>query len=523
MGGRLTAVGAVILAIGAVAWAVQEPILHAAWDYRARAPLTAEEATVLAACEDPGWTALTKVVEQGLALGCGEAWLTRTLGEERGDRELQWLAEVARDPARAPVQRLRAAGGLLAAGHPPVADLPFLATDASLPPAVREGWIEMLREGDVPRTWADPLLRDQAALRDFDEGVDEELDLVLRDLRLAAIGVTPRGGGDRAARVERLLDEAGLGGGRLERALERRARGLPGQLPRGLQGMVLERGAACTDRASTDCLLFVADLTERARNVPDEDEPPRVALPLPLWEVRYPDRPAGRLAAAEALGAVAAWIAAAEGGDRADRLLGAVAWPGTGYGVEEARSGRMGDPLHVLPLRGGAPWTTALAFLSLAEAAGLDGAVSVQGDRVVLSVGARRVAVGPCGAVSEAEAAGAAWPARAVMAQAALEGAGAALRSGEVDRALRLAAFAERLDQVGAAGAVDAVRAVGAAALAAPDVAAGAAAGALLVSTGPVPQGAGAEREARPAAWADAVEQWRTASVPTACPAVLGP
>jgi hypothetical protein len=331
---------------------------------------------------------------------------------------------------------------------------------------------------------------------------------------------------------------AGLGGGRLERTLERRNLGYSWQgVPTHLEGLLAERGPDCRDRASSACLRFAADLldlvVERAAGGVDgapelSDLPPRppaATVPQPLWEVLFGGDPALVMAAAEEVGALGAFVASAPEPERPGRLLGSLADARVAFGVEQVRAGELGDPLYPVARRRGAPWTTALAALAAGEVAAVEVSVHRVGDGVVLRAGNQAVSVGACGngMTALAQPLGPAWPAPAVLAQATVEAVGAALRSGNHAMARRLAALAERLDPIGASG-VSAV--VEATARAEPSASTrlGLAAGAM-VSGVPVvaPPGAEADRKSRAEAWVGAVERWAVSPDLDACPAVLGP
>ncbi|MBW2257534.1 MAG: hypothetical protein JRI25_23460, partial [Deltaproteobacteria bacterium] len=195
------------------------------------------------------------------------------------------------------------------------------------------------------------------------------------------------------------------------------------------------------------------------------------------------------------------------------------------YGVADVRAGALGDPLYPVAQRRGAPWTSALAALAVGEVAGVEVTVHQVGDGVVLRAGDRSVAIGPCGSAAQVpEMLGPPWPERAVLAQATIEAVGAALRSGDHVMARRLAALASRLDPIGASG-VSAVVASVDRSQPSEGERLGMVAGAMvatLPNTGK-PVGADAEREARPAAWADVAGSWAVSPDLATCPSVLGP
>jgi len=495
--------------------------------YQATRPLDDAETAALARCDDPGWTGLSRVIEQDVDAPCSEVWVARTVAGHLQDRELQWLHDVVADDTRSPRQRLRGSTALLLAGQAPTPDWAFLVTDPRADSL--HAYLDALYEGDLPADRLDPFLRASLARRHFLDGDLEATPRIARWLRLVAAQPARLPEAERAKWTAYVLDLAGLGGGRLKRALERHDRGLGwGELPSGLVPVVAAGGEACAKPASAACVALAADLLERdARDLegetPREAPPSLVRLPIPLWSALY-DRPAAVHAAAATLGEVADWVAAAPEEERAQRLLGSVAWPGSTVDVARVRAGLAGDPVDVLAARGGSPWAAALAAMAIGKAAGVDVQVYPAGAGVRLVAGGVEAGVGPCGAPASAQGTGQApWPARAVLAQATLEAAGAALRRGDKGRALRLASLAEHLDAVGAKGASEAVRSV-AFADPAPGWALGAQGGALVASL-PIPPPSGAEtaREARPAAWAGLPAAWAATADAATCPAVLGP
>jgi len=529
-------VGAV-LALACLAWVLREPIVQAYWRFQARRPLTAEEQSALAGCTDPGWTGLMRVTEQDLDVPCPELWLAEVAATHLEPPQMAWTKGLLEEPERSPRAKLRAASFLLEAGQPPEPDMAYLVADPAISEEVRTEYVDALLEGRISGTWADPSLLRRVDLARFEAGELTAYRSVQRTLRLSSLHPEVLEEAERRARVEEVLGMAGLGGDRLERALERHQSGRSWQgVPPHLEGIVADRGGDCRDRTSGDCLRLAADLldlvAERARQGVDggpelaelPPPPPRVTLPRSLWLVLYDGAPALVAAAEEELGALAAWVGAAPESERPGRLLGSIADPRAPYGVSEVRAGALGDPLYALSLRRSAPWTSALAAVAVGRVAGVEVTVHSFGDGVILRAGDRRAVVGRCGeVVPPPEAPGPAWPAPAVLAQAAVEAAGGALRAGDVALARRLAALAQRLDPIGAGGVAEAVASV-AGSPSSEGARLGMVAGAMVASLpAGVLTGAEAERGTRPTAWSDLSESWTIPPEPGSCPSVLGP
>ncbi len=520
----------VLLGLGGLAWAVQEPVWQSYLDYQATRPLSIEDQQALERCEDPGWAGLSRVLDQDLDTPCSEFWLVAATSRHLGDRERQWLRDELTESQRTVRHRLRVSTALWLDGGTPAPDWPFLVTDPRS--GAMADYLEALRDGSLPPDLTDPLLRAHLGRAAYLEGDHGDAASVHRWLRLAASRRVLLPADERHRWAESLLALAGLPGDRLDELVGRHAAGLTVQhVPDHLIALAANGGSACQDRAEPDCLRFALDLVRAGETwdggPPGDGHGPVVApalLPIPLWSLLYDD-PAAVRAAAEALGEIAAWVAAADPQEQAIRLLGSVAWPGHALDVGSVRAAWAGDPVDPIHARAATPWATALAALTLGEMAGVP--VLVQATElggVRLSAGAVEALVAPCNTPGPGvDATAPLWPQEAVMAQAALEAAGAALRAGEGLRALRLAAFAERLDPIGASGAFDAVRAVGGVE--------GSDARALGFAAGRL---AGAAREegsteahraraARPSAWADLDAQWAAGGDPNLCPTVLGP
>lgn len=528
----ILAAAAMAAAVAAYVW--REPIVTQWWAYVGARPLTEAQASALLACDDPGWNGLVKVLEQDLDVACDPGWLTEAVGRRLTGRRVEWLRARAIHPGRPPRERVRAGLALLFSGHPPIRGLALLLSEPTTPAAERELVLQWLGEQPTIGEWVDPSLRTEVLvqrLREGDLGVAPEVARLLR-LRSVLRGASAD---ESAELVEASLAVMGLGDGRFDRLVGRRAAGLPlGDAPRALVRAVSNRGADCSDRGSAACLRFAADLLEAYVAAGADEEPedrqalvePGVLAPLALWEILYD----GDAETIEAMSArfveTGDWIRRGEPEERAGRLLGQIAHPRHTYDAAAARAGRSGDPIYALLHRRASPWTSALAGVTLGEIAGVPVSVHAWADAVVLEVDGRRVAIGPCGdrvpppELMEGEP----WPRRAIVAQAAIEAAGGALRMGDGPVAHRLVALAERIDPIGASGSSHAVSAVAASAEL-PERAAGRKLGGMV---GPPSRPADEEpaqtaRALRAATWADVAASWSPEGERTGCPAPLGP
>ena len=484
-----SAVAAVaVVGAGVAVWAYGQ---EAYWAVASTWALDEDEAAAVAECGDPGWMGLMRVLEQDLAVPCPADWFAGAAKDhvkKRNLLRLRWLRHAARDPQRTDRARFRAASTLLLGGHETLPGLAILTRSVTLSSG-RERLAEVVAEGAWPGEWADPDLRGDAALRTL---VDDDADgMSLAVARLRHEALVPDG--DAALR-ERLVDAGlqvlGLGDGVLQRALDRRDRGLAQhELPVELHAAVVNHGHVCRERASSACLEFVAELLDERIGEEDRPERPQVTLPVPLWEVLEHQRPDTVPVRADAAGAAAAWVAEAPEQVRAERLEALL------VGGDARFPGRAGDPADVLRRHAGHPWTVALAALSVAELAQVDVGVAADGAGVWLRLGERDLRLQPCGAllpVGDEDVRGTDWPATAVLAQAALE---AAAEAGEPAVNRRLVVFAARLDPIGAGPVSEAVE---------PGTSLGAQAAAVVSPPGAAaPGGAEASRE-RVGAWAAA-------------------
>ncbi len=484
-----------------------------------RAPGAGEVAS-LAACDEPDVVLLLKIVEQDLEVACPAGFVASALAHDARPRWAHWLARAAADPRRAARTRLRAALAVYQIDGVAPPSLPVLLED---PGAVDERarllatWIA----ADEAPEWAAPSVHEQVRWAAWLDGDVASAWAATDRLRLEAeLGHLDQA--EREALVDEALGPVGLGEGWLDAMLERRGRGLPlADLDGPILHLVDHRIDACAARSSPPCLRLAADLIEaRLREVPDDgpvtEQPAegRVSLAV-LWDVAYDG--AAVDAAARRVEAAATFVRTGDPAGRSLRMLATIAHPRNRLAADRARDLPLGDPLLTLAARRGSPWATAALALALGRAADLPVRVAALGDGVVIDADGRKVAIGPCGAQVAAPADPVqAWPEQAVVAQAAIELAGTALRRGDGPRALRLAVLAESLDPVGAAGVVSIVRS-----RVEIDPLGGAAGALLVVGTDPGAAGLAARR-ARAGTWDHARVEWNQAGRPE-CPSALGP
>lgn len=523
-----------LAATGAVlAFVRREQVTEAWWRIIARRPLSVAQADALVDCEDPGWYGFLRILEQDLGDTCPPGWLESSMATQLGTRRTAWLVSVAADPRRSARARRRAGVTLLLAGEAPPAGLATLVGDPTTARVERDWLLRTVTDRGLDTTWMDPALRTELAVRAVAAGDWADVPLVRGALDDEAIAATPDRALQRARLADIALDVAGLGGDRLDEALDQHTRGMPVQLPERLARLVVRRGRACDDRSDVACLRFAADVLDAATREPIDGgpdrapaalaEPPTGLLPAPLWEAAYDGDPRAVAAASRMFAAWAGWIVRVDHHERIGRLLGAVAHPRHAYGIDDARAGLVGDPVHALRERRASPWATALALVTLGRLVGVEVAVEAVGSGVVVRVAGRSVGIGPCGTRLEPPAApGARWPERAILAQAAIEAAGGRLRAGDGIRAGRLALLAERLDPLGARGVAAAVARVTPAG--APEAEPGRAAGALLrPPAAPAPSGAESARAPLGVAWDAVPAEWNDAAAAATCPSPLGP
>lgn len=510
----LLAIAATLLVVAALAVVYRDPRVVDEVFRRVgqRAPGPAEAAS-LAACNEPDVVLLLKIVEQDLDVACPAGFVSSALAHGAKPRWAGWLARAAADPRRSARTRLRAALAVYELSGAPPPSLSVLLEDPGAGDERARLVATWSAAGEAP-IWAPPSARDDVRWALWRDGDAANASAATDRLRLEAeLGLLTQA--EREALVEDALAPVGLGDGWLDAMLERSGRGLPlADLDRPVLHLVDHRIAACSTRSAAGCLRLAADLVEARLDDSADVAParPRVAV---LWEVSY--EPRAVEAAARRVEAAAAYVASGDRGERALHLLASVAHPRHRFAAEHARELPLGDPLLALALRRGSPWATAALALALGRAADVPVRVGAVGDGVVIDVDGRRVAVGPCGALIAAPPDPVeAWPEDAVLAQAAIEAAGAALRRGEGPRALRLAVLAESLDPIGAAGVASIVRSR-------VDVdPLGAVAGALLPVASDPGADALASRRSRAGTWDHARVEWNQAGRP-ACPSALGP
>lgn len=510
----------VFLAIAAVVgWGYRVPIAQGVWYGLSSRPLSATHQEALLRCESPGWIGLLRALEVDAEVKCGAGWTSRQLADGLNDMRAAWLMRFAEHPGKPSRSRLYAGLALLESGREPPRGLGLLLGHPGAPHAELEHVLDALFAAGEEPDWLDPRLRDGLVTRrlaagDFDASADAS-DL----LRIRAALALPMPDDGLTADA---LELSGFGGGRLERLAARGNMGFQ-EIPWPVARRLAPRVHECADPKSASCARLAADLLDqsRAEDRPDGGEIAPTLAADPLWDVLFAGDHAVRDAAARRFARQAVWIGAVEGPERTGRLLGSIAHPEHGYDAAVARLGLTGDPLYALAHRRATPWTTALAALMLGELAQAPVTVESVGDGVVLGVDGRRVGIGPCGSpLPVPPTAGTPWPRRAIVAQAAIEAAGAALRRNDDALARQLAALAERLDPIGAAG----VRSVVGGVRPLPEDptrVAGRLAGGFLAPAAVATSGADAERSQRAATWPHALADWNSA--PDGCPAPLGP
>jgi hypothetical protein len=494
-------------------------------------PMSVAEAEAIGACRDPGWWGWVRILEQDLDVHCGSQWMTETIAADVGPRRAVWLTRIALHPGRPPRERRRVGLVLLVSGQPPIRGLSLLLSEPDVLADERAYVAATLSPDD---TWADPSLQMLDVHRRFLDDDPDTFQQIADELRIDAAGSPPE---DLPRRLEHALSLTDLAG--LERWRRRRANHLPlGDVPPGLARRLENDPKLCLHLEEAACVDLIADHLVEQLEADGEGEPvyPEVPVPpspaRPLWDAITDLQTAD--AHAREFGRYARWIGQANRDEGALRLLGLVAHRRNGFTAEVARTGALGDPTAALRWRRSGPWTTALAAESLGEMGGFKVDVRAVGDGVVLAVGGHRVSVGPCGTsfpLPEASS-GEKWPPAAILAQAAIEGTGAALRARNLASARRLAVLAERSDPLGAAGVVDIVETL-AEQIGRPPVGpvgyvpdterVAGTLGRMFELAGTTPSGADADRKARAMLLDHALDQWKIAPDPRACPTPLGP
>lgn len=449
-----------LVVLGAVAAMWMLPGANPTWSaVVARLSLDADEQAAIAACEDPGWDGLVKVLAQDLDVECPGGWfaasaaayVATSVPDAAGRRA--WLQRQARRKGSARRQA-RAASALMwvgdvGGGH--ALTLAITAPDA--PVAVRDALAREIAWDDEGLALADPALARHAALARLEEGDLTEARGVALWLR-ADLLRSPDDG--LARRVDVAARAVGLDAGTRRQWLDALASGRTVQGPPELVVPFRQRGASCASITSAECVALIADLLEATAEMdqPGGEVWTTVSLPssaaraVPLWQLWFEGDAGAVMVASAEVGRVGAWVASLPEEQRAGAVLAQVAYPA-------ANTAPGGDLLTLLETRRGPPWTAALGALVLADAGGVDATVYAVDDGVVLGVGEWLAAVGACGAVIEV-------PDRlpepvsehVVLALAALEAATEAASREQWELARALAVLASRLDPA-TAGALE--------------------------------------------------------------------
>lgn len=512
-------------------WSWRADELTWVW-YRAVASggLSASEADALQGCRDPGWWGWVRVLEHDLEVRCAPSWVVETMARDVGARRATWLTRIALHPGKPARERRRAGLVLRSSGRPPIRGLSLLLSEPDVSTDERAWVASSLSATD---RWADPSLQLIEANRQFLDGDPTSFQLAADGLRLDA--ATPRAE-DLVPRLKHALSLTDLAG--LERWRRRLRNHLPlGDAPEGFTRRLQRDPKLCSELTDPECVDLVADHLVAQLEADGEGDPedPAPEIPAcaarPLWDA-IADRQTADAHARE-FARYARWIGDANRDEGALRLLGVVAHRRHGFTAEIARAGALGDPSAALRWRRSGPWTSALAAATLGKMSGFQVEIRSIGGGILVAVAGHRAAIGPCGATFDVpDGAGEPWPYEAILAQAAIEGTGAALRSRDVARARRLALLAERSDPLGAAGVVRIVEAlaaqialprVGPAGYTPPVEAAATALARMVPVAGHTPDGAIEDRKALSKLWERALAEWNQPGDPPACPTPLGP
>jgi hypothetical protein len=437
---------AVLAVVAGIGWAAAPWIEDAYREWRSQQPLNEHEAAAAAACVDPGWGGLVKLIEQDLPDACSPLWFADVAAPHlarRGERRAARLVAIAEDPARPSRARVRAGLTLVRAGRPTLPELALLTRRPELAEA-RAALPGALVDSGWPVDWVDPELSLELALRDEGErGVGPALVAALRDLATrddAAAAVR------RAELTARALDELGFDLDLLRQATLRAASGGSlGHVPGPVAAFARAHGAACEAPDAPACALVAASALADRLQAPDDavevSEAPPDAPPLDLAALLHPTDGAARAALEGRVARYAAFVAAAAHEGRARRMI-ALLTDGAGGGAPTAS---MAQALHD---QRADPWIAALAAWDLGESSGVPVTVGWATGRVAIDVGGERRWIDACGRAAapvEGEAWPTAWPRRAVLAQAVA----AAARAEEGPGRSRLLALAAGLDPVG--------------------------------------------------------------------------
>ncbi len=493
---------------GLIAWNF-DALNNRYWDWQAGRPLTEAQLSAISNCQNVGWYTLLRALEHDARIDCGPQWLIAQYERLESPRRTAWMSARARAPGSA-VRRWRTALLLVENGFSVPTDFTRRLWAPGFPEAERNDVLTWLT--DDPRPWIDPRIRERLVLNWAPEGDPVARRALAGSLRRLAVHRDP----ELQDAVEAGLGTLGVDQEGFQRLRERQSSGMPSNaLPVGTGFGWDWRGEECRDLESPRCGLRLAEGL-----APEWEGAVRHSLATPLWETLYGPRTTRDLEQESA--DWAAWVRQGETEDaRAIRITSLVLAT-----EHHFRSGVWreagGDPGYAWRLGRSSPWSTALAAVILAEAAGVPVEVRALGDGVLIKVGRYSRGLGPCGVdlpIPPTE--GEIWEGRAVLSQAVLEAVGVALRKGDADTAHRLVTLAGRLDRVGSNGADQVVAEVEPLPL---NTEADWAlkAGSSLFPVVPPPRGAEPERKLRANLWRNALAEWQRAEVGV-CPSTLGP
>lgn len=444
--GALAVLG--LAAAGVLGWYAEElDELRRAWV--ASQALTESEQAQLTACEDPGWSAMTKVLEQDLPTECGVVWFAEVVGQgvkPRGHRRTAYLTRIAVDGTRSRLSRFRAASALRQAERPWPPQAPIWLRHPELRDTRAGLYDRALEQPDLLDLLDLPLRWEVQAQREVDgEASDGALD---RLLRVSSVYSGEAAVARRERLAEQALGELGLTPIGWAQAVARHQAGRPlGHLPVELASAIINRGEACAELGSPSCVLALADLMDRSH-----ERLPAVEVPLlaALWEVEFPGSARAILPRLEIIAEHGAWVEEIEPDLRPQRLR-ALLTEGD-PDLDALAAGVASCPAQAVLHHTGSPWVVALTGLALGELAEVEVEVGWSDGLVYLRLGQEWVVLDSCGADRALfldEAAPEPWPVEAVFAQAALEVGGAAGLRGEERAAARLIALARRVDPIG--------------------------------------------------------------------------
>ncbi|TVQ86479.1 MAG: hypothetical protein EA397_19975 [Deltaproteobacteria bacterium] len=447
-----TALGG-LLGLGVVGWWYAEDLIELRRVWRTAQPLTEVEQAQVAACEDPGWIGLAKVLEQDLEVACPPLWFAEAARghlREGRRRRVERLVLVASDVQRSTRARVRAGTALWAISEPWPTALPLWLRRSEMGSS-REALLEAAEARSELRELLDVELRWTLDQR-LEEALGAPEGALVRALRVSSVLSGDEGVRVRSARIETGFQALGLTHEAWVESVARHQSGRPlGHLPLSLVEPIARHGQRCAEGVEPECALLLADLLEGPRSAP-----PDRALPRPLesyLDIAFEKMPSMRSAQRAYLWTVLEWLSEAQGPDRAVRLLASLT--DGEVDLDRLAVGLASSPIDVLHHRTGSPFMVALTARALGMALELRVEAAATDGLVYLQVGSHVVALDACGrsrALQPDEAMPEVWPVESIFAQAMIEASGAALRRGEASRSRRLAELASSVDPLSAGG-----------------------------------------------------------------------